>query len=250
MFTGGLVGYNAGTIYAAYARVDVTASENYENALANDYEAGGLIGANSGTVRAAYATGSVSDAPDSSISGRLLENKYGSAMGASSGTVSYVYGSGTVSYSDVAQSPSGTANKTESEITTPTSYGTGSAIYANWNFDIDNADGDDDATTGTDDPWNFGTTVQFPALKYGSPAETPTQQQPATFTLAASDTTIYESTEGGSTRATSTTVTATLNAAKGYDITITLPGNAAYTPASPSITVSDGSTTGRSRSPR
>ena len=40
-------------------------------------------------------------------------------------------------------------------------YGTGSAIYANWNLDFDS-----DGTN--DDPWDFGTNIQHPALKYGS----------------------------------------------------------------------------------
>ena len=49
----------------------------------------------------------------------------------------------------------------------PTAYGTGSSIYANWNLDLDNADGDDNTATGQDDPWDFGTATQHPALKYG-----------------------------------------------------------------------------------
>ncbi len=243
LFTGGLVGRNSGTIYAAYARVDVTASENFSNPQAVDFQAGGLVGQNGGTVRAAYATGNVSDAPNSYVNRDPHENEYGSAMGASSGTVNDVYGSGTVSYSGSAQSPSGTSTKSESELTTPTGY---TGIYANWNLDFDNDDNDNDVTTGGDDQWNFGTASQFPTLKYGTPNETPAQQQPASFTLSASNTTIYESAivVSGTARATSSTVTATLTAAKTYDITITLPGNAAYTPAAPSITISAGSTSG------
>ena len=32
-------------------------------------------------------------------------------------------------------------------------------------MDLDNADGDDDLTTGVDDPWNFGTSSEYPTLK-------------------------------------------------------------------------------------
>ena len=87
--------------------------------------------------------------------------------------------------------------------------------------------------------------LKYPASG-DTPHETPTQQQPATFTLAASPTTIYESADvvGSSNRAT-TTITATLNVAKdAYDITINLPGSTGYTPASPSITVTAGNTMG------
>ena len=40
-----------------------------------------------------------------------------------------------------------------------------SGIYRNWNTDIDDADGDSFETTGTDDPWDFGTDDQYPALR-------------------------------------------------------------------------------------
>ncbi len=247
---GGLVGRSAGTVYAVYATGSVTASENYSNATGSYTKAGGLIGtvASGGTLRAGYAIGAVSH--KGADNSRNSRNGYGNAVGDSAGTINYVYGSGTVTTSNTsgAQNPTGTATKTETELKAPEAYGTGSAIYANWNFDIDNADNDNDLTTGTDNPWNFGTNAQFPVLAYPStgdtPKETPAQQQPATFTLAANNTTIYESTEGGSTRATTSTITATLNASKTYDITITLPSNSAYTPATPTITVTAGQTTG------
>jgi len=38
-------------------------------------------------------------------------------------------------------------------------------IYAGWNLDVDNADNDNDLTTNGDDPWDFGTTSQYPVLK-------------------------------------------------------------------------------------
>ena len=45
--------------------------------------------------------------------------------------------------------------KTASELQTPIDYG---GIYVNWNVDVD---GD----SSTDDPWDFGTSSQYPALK-------------------------------------------------------------------------------------
>ena len=58
--------------------------------------------------------------------------------------------------------------KTTSELQTPTAYGTGVSIYAGWNLDVDNADGGNDTATGTDVPWDFGTSSQYPILKYGA----------------------------------------------------------------------------------
>ena len=56
--------------------------------------------------------------------------------------------------------------KTTAQLQTPTAYGTADTdIYKNWNIDLDNADGDGNDTTGKDDPWDFGATYQYPALK-------------------------------------------------------------------------------------
>ena len=49
----------------------------------------------------------------------------------------------------------------------PTGY---TGIYANWNVDVDNADTDDNITTGGDNPWHFGTASQYPILQYGRDA--------------------------------------------------------------------------------
>ena len=53
-------------------------------------------------------------------------------------------------------------------LQTPTNYGaTSNDPYYQWNRDLDNADGDNDATTGADDPWDFGVAGEYPVLKYG-----------------------------------------------------------------------------------
>ena len=57
---------------------------------------------------------------------------------------------------------------TTSVLQTPTNYGaTSNDPYYQWNRDLDNADGDNDATTGVDDPWDFGVAGEYPVLKYG-----------------------------------------------------------------------------------
>ena len=57
---------------------------------------------------------------------------------------------------------------------TPTGY---NGIYANWNTDLDNADSDNDATTGKDDPWTFGNKMQYPMLDYKMMSTTPQNSQ-------------------------------------------------------------------------
>ena len=59
---------------------------------------------------------------------------------------------------------SGAEGKTTAELQTPSSY---SGIYQEWNTDIDNADGDNNESTGTDDPWDFGGEDEYPALRGG-----------------------------------------------------------------------------------
>ena len=230
-YVGGLVGWNQGTIYAAYSWGNVRTTENRRSNDSSGTFAGGLIGnvGSGATVRAGYATGSVSrtNAPLGD-----WRNRFGSSVGNSDGTINYVYGSGAVTTSGTEQNPTGTSKQTESALKSPTGY---TGIYANWNFDIDNADGDDTLTTGTDDPWHFGTASQLPVFDYtpeGGTALPPAQLQPASLTLTASSTTIAE----GDT----TTITAALGSAKTYAVRVTQPdGENRYTY---DITVAAGST--------
>ena len=163
---GGLVGLNNGGIYTSYAtgRVsgtsgigglvgrmgengDITASYATGHVSGGDY-AGGLLGslAGDGTIRVSYATGRVSSG-GSHVGGLVGENLPGTTF--------------TASYWDTrtsgqTSSAGGTA-KTTTELQTPTDYTTGS-IYADWNVD---PDGD---SIGND-PWDFGTSSQYPVLK-------------------------------------------------------------------------------------
>ena len=172
---GGLVGYYdaAGkAIAASYSTARVTGSRNYQ--------AGGLVGQiNDGAVLASYATGAVTATEN--VGGLVGFNKgavVGSyATGAVTGTtavgglVGYRSGSGSATNSYWDTTTSGQANsdggvgKATSDLQSPTAYGSGSDIYAAWNVDVDNADNDNDRTSGTDDPWDFGTGSQYPALK-------------------------------------------------------------------------------------
>ncbi len=176
-YAGGLIGQNNGKIRASYATGAVTATGNY---------AGGLAGStgNSGSIIVSYATGAASGAdhvgglvgqangnisysysrgvPSSSSSpvGTNVGGLVGSRAGA--GTIANSYWdtntSGIVDDSDAATGE----GKTTSDLQTPQAY---SGIFANWNIDVDNADGDSTSTTGTDDPWDFGTTSEYPVLK-------------------------------------------------------------------------------------
>ncbi len=178
---GGLVGYNGGAVRASYAGVTVTATTT-----APTVHAGGLAGyLFGGAVTASYATGAVAGgATNASHTGGLAGRMYGSA----SITASYATGAVTSGASAntgglVATRPAGAtvtnsyyntdtsgasgpgAGRTTSALQMPTAYGT-TGIYSGWNVDLDNADNDNDVTTGGDDPWDFGANNQYPILQY------------------------------------------------------------------------------------
>ncbi len=162
-YAGGLIGENKGIIRASYATGAVTATGNHAGGLAGsssgnitasyangaaqgENEVGGLAGSNSGTITASYATGAVSstDTPAGSDLGGLT--------GTNTGTVTNGYWDTTTS------GQAGGAGKTTSELQTPTAYGSSPSIYADWNVNTD-------GVAGADDPWDFGTASQYPALK-------------------------------------------------------------------------------------
>ena len=129
---GGLAGSNSGEVTAAYATGRVV----------GDFEAGGLIGRNSGDVNVSYAAGLVSGR--STIGGLIGWNASGGAV--------------TDSFwdSDTSGRTTGFSGqaKTTAELQLPTAA---SGIYSTWNVDLD---GD----SMNDDPWDFGTSSQYPAL--------------------------------------------------------------------------------------
>ena len=183
----GLAGFNAGEIRASYVTGRVSGVENvgglvginhslggirgsYATAsVSGEDDVGGLVGDNSGEITAAYATGHVSG--ESGVGGLVGNNK-------STGQITAAYTTGpasgdsnvgglvgeseggrvSASYWDTSTSGRttstlGTARAT-AQLQSPTSY---SGIFGSWNVDLD---GD----SMNDDPWDFGTSSQYPVL--------------------------------------------------------------------------------------
>ncbi len=231
---GGLVGDNSvGTITAVYATGNVTAGAG------GTVNVGGLVGDNTGTVSAAWSKG----VPTGDDAGT---NNVGGLIGTGSGTVNYSYWDTTttgIADDDDTNAPEG---KTTSELQTPTetqkslpNYPTG--IYANWNVNVD-------GVTGNDNPWDFGTSSQYPVLHVRTLPHTLLQGVP-TVTWAVSNATICESSAGtntnvcGASPVTSTTITPTLSAAWATDLSYTIPINSAYTSDKAKLTIPAGDTT-------
>ena len=124
---GGLVGQNEGTITASYAMGTVSSSGVF---------VGGLVGRNNGgTITASYATGMVSAA---TIVGGLVADNAGTII------ASY-FDTNTTGQTTSA----GGTGYTTTQLQMPTNY---TGIYSNWNVN-------------GEDPWDFGTTDQYPRLK-------------------------------------------------------------------------------------
>ena len=190
-FVGGLVGraqnvriiasYSTGDIPAgsgsvggfvgASVRTDIIASYSTGNITGFNL-VGGFVGLNLlSTVNSSYSIGRVavySFAPRP-IAGGLVGNDADTTQPGATEYIAtywdterstYDVGVGTPDFGVPRQSdPDG---KTTAELQTPTDY---TGIYAAWRADLDNADGDNDPTTGIDDFWDFGTSTQYPALK-------------------------------------------------------------------------------------
>ena len=158
---GGLVGFNqtTGGIRASYATSNVSGSD----------DVGGLVGDNRGEIAASYATGPVSG--DSDVGGLVGNNKstgeirasYATGPASGNSDIGGLVGrdeGGTIasSYWDTRTSGHGSGSsgqgKTTSQLQSPTSY---SGVYGSWNVDLD---GD----SMNDDPWDFGTSSQYPVL--------------------------------------------------------------------------------------
>ncbi len=193
-YAGILVGVNQARIVACYTT---------GKAQGSDY-VGGLLGYSSGEVSASYSTAYVNGTSHiggliGSLVGNSLTNSYSTGrVNRASGTATNIGGligsvvSGptvTASYWDTSTSGcvtggsdgcttsaggSGVVGKTTRELQTVTTY---TGIYANWNTDLDNADSDNDATTGKDNPWTFGNKMQYPMLDYDDMSTTPQNSQ-------------------------------------------------------------------------
>ena len=156
---GGLVGSRA-TITSSYATGNVS----------GNYDVGGLVGIGN-AITSSYATGSVSG--NYNVGGLVgshaaIASSYATGLVSATGDTFYIgglvgYDEGdgiTASYWDTettGQAGSyGGVGKTTAELQSPTGY---TRLYAEWNLDLD---GDNTA----DDPWDFGNSRQYPALKY------------------------------------------------------------------------------------
>ena len=240
-YAGGLAGYSQGTLKASYSHA-AAAAVTSATAQSAVLTAGGLVGhQKGGSIAASYATG----APSSS-GGATPTVRTGGLAGHTESTPTV-----TNSYWDATRSSQSTSaagtSKTTSQLQSPTAYGTGSAIYAGWNLNLD-------GVTGNDDPWDFGTAAQYPVLDWGGHA---VASQRASVTLAISPATICESARGtggstcGAMPVTSAAITATLSPARLTDVTVTLtdPDNtttqaaAIYTLSSATLTIAAGATT-------
>ena len=154
-YIGGLVGLNTnGTISACYATGDATGTAGW---------VGGLVGWNLEAISACYATG------DATGTGSTV----GGLVGQNGSTVTNSYFDYEASNRPVADPYS----KTTAQLQTPTVYDDnadatdGSSIYEAWNIDVDDGQpiGVDDGTAAgdsdTDNPWDFGTSSQYPVLR-------------------------------------------------------------------------------------
>ncbi len=139
-YSGGLTG--RGTPIASYATGTVLGKAMRRSSGSSE-RMGGLLG--DGGATAGYATGRVWTSLDVSIGGLVGDG--------------CVFQDCSESYWDSVTSGLETGTngvpKTTAELQEPMGY---SGVYASWNVDLD---GD----TTNDDPWDFGTSAQYPALK-------------------------------------------------------------------------------------
>ena len=144
---GGLTGnHTFGSVSASYATGDVRGTS----------EVGGLAGrVTTAAIRASYAVGTVAgEAQVGGLVGRtsdvIINNRLASVVD---------------SYWDIETTGQpeslGGVGKTTRELQVPDTY---TGIYANWNLNLD-------GVSGADDPWHFGTSRQYPALKYRRAAD-------------------------------------------------------------------------------
>ena len=182
---GGLVGQLTGQtslaswVLASYATGDVSSSRAGSHVGGLIGETGIFDGSPSGvvyTVAASYSTG----APSSSGTGASVGGLIGDIGG---NTANYTI---TASYWDTDASASNIADDADTDmpegragsaLKSPTAYGA-TGIYAAWNIDVDNADGNNVLTNGTDDPWHFGTGTDYPILQFNTGPGIAAQRSP------------------------------------------------------------------------
>ena len=204
---GGLVGRtisqvakDEARIVASYSTAEVStiAKTGPTNRTAGN--AGGLVGGhNNGVIVASYATGPVVARSGPAYTGPQA----GHGLSAGVDTSAFWVGAVRDSYWDTqttgqtttyATSQTGvdggdvgtgvvttTGGQTTAALQSPTGY---TGIYASWNIDLD---GDD----APDDPWDFGTSNEYPTLKWGAPAADAPQDASGAPTEVRAETTAY-----------------------------------------------------------
>ena len=158
----GGTGSDRSAVVASYATGSVGANPDITSGTFTDF--GGLIGwCRNCEIAYSYARGAVSGGPGGVNVGGLI----GGGLSGPAITLSYfdgdtsgrVFGIGHKDSDDDNVLDSGETNslpgRTTAELQTPTAY---AGIYAGWNVDVDNV-------SGADDPWDFGTATQYPALR-------------------------------------------------------------------------------------
>ena len=183
-YVGVLASYNIGEVVAVHTAGSVTASSgsyaggivanqtaagsihsSYSNAtVIGQANVGGLVGyAAAGTsadIINSYSTGAVrrSSGTATTIGGLIGAVATGFAASASyyDSTTSGCVTGGTAGCTTSAGG-TGVSARTTAQLQAPVGY---TGIYAAWNANLD-------GVTGADDPWYFGTTSQYPVLKYG-----------------------------------------------------------------------------------
>ena len=155
-YAGGIVANQtaAGSIHSSHSSASVTGQANV----------GGLVGyASAGTsadIINSYSTGTVtrSSGTATTIGGLIGAVETGFAASASyyDSTTSGCVSGGTAGCTTSAGGTGVTA-RTTAQLQAPVGY---TGIYAAYNANLD-------GVTGADDPWYFGTTSQYPILKYG-----------------------------------------------------------------------------------
>ncbi len=139
---GGLAGRSRGAVKASWSTASVGG-----NASSGAFHSGGLVGRNGGSVTASWSSGRVAA---TLVGGLVGHNDSGASI------VNSYWDTGT---SGQSSSANGSTGRTTRQLQRPTGYGSTGSIYANWNIDTD-------GVTGGDDPWDFGTSRQYPALKF------------------------------------------------------------------------------------
>ena len=125
---------------------------------------GGLVGSSCGVIEASYATGTVSGT--AAVGGLVGSGRFAKARSAywdlETSGVRVGVGEDDANDNGVIDGTErlrlGAGGKTTAELQTPTDY---TDIYETWNVELGDSFFDDGET---DDPWDFGTTTQYPVL--------------------------------------------------------------------------------------